>query len=223
METLHIYDNLLQFALFQGMSKAELGQVVAHTKLGFHKYAPGDIIVQAHAACTQLHFLIEGSVSVTTLSANHTYGITEIASAPRLFSPATLFGIAPSYASTYRAHIASSLIIISKEEIYRLLAQFAILRLNYINLLSAHIQKHHKWLWRSAPSSLEQRIVHFVASRCLFPAGPKQVTIKMTQLAHELGCSRLAVSQALNHLQAAGHITLGRGGFRIDALETLPM
>ena len=47
MDTLHIYNKLLQFALFQGLSKADLGALVTHTRLGFHKYAEGDTIARA--------------------------------------------------------------------------------------------------------------------------------------------------------------------------------
>ena len=38
---LKIYDKLLQFTLFQGMSHADLMEVVGHTKFGFSKQAEG--------------------------------------------------------------------------------------------------------------------------------------------------------------------------------------
>ena len=43
----------------------------------------------------------------------------------------------------------------------------------------------------------------------------------MTRLASELNDSRLNVSQALNRLQTAGLLSLGRGKIDIPALERL--
>ena len=63
MDTLHIYNKLLQFALFQGLSKADLGALVTHTRLGFHKYAEGDTIARAQTTCDRLFFLIDGRAS----------------------------------------------------------------------------------------------------------------------------------------------------------------
>ena len=41
---MEIYDQLLRFSLFQGMSHADLMEVVTHTKLGFLKLATGKIL-----------------------------------------------------------------------------------------------------------------------------------------------------------------------------------
>ena len=38
---MEIYDQLLRFTLFQGMSHADLMEVVGHTKLGFLKVTAG--------------------------------------------------------------------------------------------------------------------------------------------------------------------------------------
>ena len=41
MATLQLYDQLLQFPLFQGMSRDDLARVAGHTKFGFLKFANG--------------------------------------------------------------------------------------------------------------------------------------------------------------------------------------
>ena len=38
MPDLLLYDKLLQFPLFQGMSRNDLAEIVAYTRLGFHKF-----------------------------------------------------------------------------------------------------------------------------------------------------------------------------------------
>ena len=119
MDTLHIYDKLLQFALFQGLSKADLGALVTHTRLGFHKYAEGDTIARAQTTCDRLFFLIDGRVEVVTSADNGSYAVAETAAAPLLFEPEALFGVSPHYASLYRALTPCSVIGIGKDEIYK--------------------------------------------------------------------------------------------------------
>ena len=46
MATIQLYDKLLEFPLFQGMSQNELMQVVAHTKFNFLKIETGKKIVK---------------------------------------------------------------------------------------------------------------------------------------------------------------------------------
>ena len=124
MDTLHIYNKLLQFALFQGLSKADLGALVTHTRLGFHKYAEGDTIARAQTTCDRLFFLIDGRVEVVTSADNGSYAVAETAAAPLLFEPEALFGVSPHYASLYRALTPCSVIGIGKDEIYKLIDLF---------------------------------------------------------------------------------------------------
>lgn len=221
MVTLHIYDKLLRFALFQGMSKADLAQLVAHTKLGFHKYAEGEVIAKAQTVCDRLFFLVDGRVGLTTKSADDTYRIEEEALAPMLFEPSSLFGISPHFVTTYQALTPCSVIVLAKSEIYKLMTTFEIVRINYINLLSAQIQHRHNQLWMASKPELTAHIIDFVAMRCQTMTGAKRMTITMLHLATLMGCSRLEVSRALNALQSQQLITLRRGGFDIPVFETL--
>ena len=68
MPLLQLYDQLLQFALFQGMSRDDLAQVAGHTKFGFHKLSAGQTVVAADDPCTQLFFLLSGTLQVETFS-----------------------------------------------------------------------------------------------------------------------------------------------------------
>ena len=51
MPAIHLYDKLLQFSLFQGMSHSELMEVVAHTRIGFHKYPAEKTLWTAGSRC----------------------------------------------------------------------------------------------------------------------------------------------------------------------------
>ena len=223
MNNLQLYNKLLQFNLFQGMSKDDLAQIVTRIRLGFHKFAPGETLATNDTPCTQLFFLVEGEIQIHTHATNHAYTIIEKTHHPAVFQPESLFGIHPRFSHSYIAYTPCSIITIDKAEVTKLFESFPIFRINFLNQLSTRIQKGHIRTWREAPTTTRQRIIRFFESHCLHPAGEKQCRILMRQLAEEIGTKRLYVSQALNTLQQEGKIVLRRGCIDIPALEKLLM
>ena len=201
---LQLYSQLLSLPLFQGLGKADLEEVVTYTKLGFHKFETGQIIVCENDICNQLHFLLNGQIEVTTVSAGHSYQITESIMAPELLQPERLFGLTQHFSKTFKALSTCNILTVEKDEVIRLSDKFLIFRINLLNILS---------------TSLESRIIRFFADRCLRPAGRKTIKIKMIQLALELNDSRRDVSKALNHLKQKGILTLRRNFIVIEKIE----
>ena len=220
---LKIYDKLLQFTLFQGMSHADLMEVVGHTKFGFSKKPEGQRIVKDGDYCDHLIFLTTGSLAVDTVSDDHNCRVSEVVNAPYAIQPEQLFGLTQRYTSNFKTLSECSFITIDKQEVMLLLETQLVFRLNMLNSLAADSQRLRHRAWRSAPLSLRDRITRFFFSRCLYPAGPKTFYILMTQLAAELNDSRLDISRALNAMQAEGLLTLHRGRIQIPMLERLLM
>ena len=218
-----LYDKLLQFTLFQGMSHADLMEVVGHTKFNFSKQPVGQRIVKEGDICNHLIFLTTGALSVETVSDDHTCRVCEVVNAPYVIQPEQLFGLTQRYTSTFRTCDDCSLITIDKQEVLLLLETQLVFRLNMLNSLAADSQRLRHRAWRSAPQSLHNRITRFFFSRCLYPAGPKTFYILMTQLAAELNDSRLDISRALNEMEDDGLLTLHRGRIEIPMLERLLM
>ena len=71
---MQLYDHLIQFPLFQGMSRDNLAQVGGHTKFGFLKCAAGQTVVSEDDPCVSLYFLLSGSLRVETRSDDRSYG-----------------------------------------------------------------------------------------------------------------------------------------------------
>ena len=168
-----LYDKLLQFTLFQGMSHADLMEVVGHTKFNFSKQPVGQRIVKEGDICNNLIFLTTGSLSVETVSDDHTCRVCEVVNAPYVIQPEQLFGLTQRYTSTFKTCDDCSLITIDKQEVLLLLETQLVFRLNMLNSLAADSQRLRHRAWRSAPQSLRNRITRFFFSRCLYPAGPK--------------------------------------------------
>lgn len=220
---MEIYDRLLQFTLFQGMSHADLMQVAGHTKFNFSKLAAGKKLVKEGDDCHHLVFVTNGTLRAETVSDDHSCRVTESISAPYILQPERLFGITQRYSSSFTAETPCSLISIDKQEVLLLLETQLVFRLNLLNLLAAESQRLRHHAWRTAPRTLPERITRFFFSRCLYPAGPKTFHILMQQMAKELNDSRLNVSVALNKMQAEGLLTLHRGRIEIPMLERLLM
>lgn len=220
---MEIYDRLLQFTLFQGMSHADLMQVAGHTKFNFSKLAAGKKLVKEGDDCHHLVFVTNGTLRAETVSDDHSCRVTESISAPYILQPERLFGITQRYSSSFTAETPCSLISIDKQEVLLLLETQLVFRLNMLNLLAAESQRLRHHAWRTAPRTLPERITRFFFSRCLYPAGPKTFHILMQQMAKELNDSRLDISVTLNKMQAEGLLTLHRGRIEIPMLERLLM
>ena len=223
MAPLQIYDKLLQFPLFQGMSRDDLELVAGHTRLGFMKAAPGKTVISAGDACSHLYFLVSGSLRVETTANDGGYKVEEQMSAPYILQSEAIFGYRQSFTHTFVADQAASLISIDKDEVLRLSEDFLVFRLNLLNLFATHAQKLSRLFWRQPPQSLGERVVRFFAQHCVYPAGPKMFHILMNRLALEVNDSRLDVSRVLNQLQHEGKVVLHRGRVEIPQLERLLM
>ncbi|MBR1414588.1 MAG: Crp/Fnr family transcriptional regulator [Prevotella sp.] len=218
---LKLYDHLLRFQLFQGLSRSELLQMAGNTKFGFLKEPSGCVLLRDGDTCQGLYFLVSGSLAVSTRSADGGYRLEEQLSAPWLLQPEALFGAHPRYSGTWRTATPCHFITLSKDEVLRLLDDFLIIRLNLLNLFSTQAQRRGQQQWQSTPKPLRNRFQRFLLHRCVYPAGPKELHILMTRLADELCSSRLDTSHMLNALQTDGLVQLHRGRISIPSLEKL--
>ena len=227
---MRIYDHLLQFSLFQGLSRSELLQMAGNTKFGFLKLPASKTIVNDGDLCTQLFFLISGSLKLSTSSDDYGYSVTEQLSAPWLLQPEALFGLSPRYSCTAtvvsgdpQSPSEAHFITLSKDEVLRLTDDFLIIRLNYLNLMATLTQRRTRQAWHRSPTDLRQRIARFLTDHCTYPAGRKTIHILMERLAQEVNDNRLHVSQALKAMQADRLLTLHRGRIEVPSLERLFM
>ena len=223
MAGLQIYDRLLQFPLFQGMSRDDLEIVAGHTRFGFLKVPAGRQIIHAGDPCTHLYFLINGTLKIETFSVDRRYSVTEQMSSPYILQQESIFGYYQRYTHDFYALTDANFLTLDKEEVVRLSEDFLVFRLNLMNHLATQTQKLIQSQWRRNPLSLRERIVRFLFQHTLYPAGPKPFHILMERLAEEVNDSRLNVSRTLNRMQETGVLELHRGRIEIPQLERLLM
>ncbi|MCR5239150.1 MAG: Crp/Fnr family transcriptional regulator [Prevotella sp.] len=223
MALLQIYDRLLQFPLFQGMSRDDLEIVAGHTRFGFLKMTAGRQVIHAGEPCTHLYFLINGSLKVESFSDDGRYSVVEQMSSPYILQQESIFGYYQRYTHNFYALTDVNFLMLDKEEVVRLSEDFLVFRLNLMNHLATQAQKLLQAQWRRSPQSLQERVVRFFFLHTLYPAGPKTFHILMKRLAEEVNDSRLNVSRVLNRLQTMGLLELHRGRIEIPQVERLLM
>ena len=103
----------------------------------------------------------------------------------------------------------------------RLCAQSLVFELNVLNTISTSAQRAGSAFWRTPPTTIPRKIATFVAHRSLRPAGPKTLSIRLTDLGSAIGESRLNVSRSLHGLEAQGLVALARQTIIIHRLEQL--
>lgn len=218
---MNIYERMLSLPLFQGMNKDDLTHLAGHTKFDFRRVEAGKVLVKDGDACTFLCFLMSGMLRVETQSDDHGFMLVEELKAPAILQPERIFGLYQRFSYTFTTATPCNCLYIQKSDVVRIAEENAVFRINLLNIISTLSQRLSRNLWHQQPESLEERIVRFVESRCLHPAGHKSLHIKMTRLAHELNDSRLNISRALNAMQEVGLLVLHRERIEIPALERL--
>lgn len=221
MQTLQIYDRLLQFPLFFGLGMDDLTHIAGHTRFDFRKYAAGKRIVNEGQSCNEIMLLTNGRLLMRTSAFDHSYSVEEETPAPYAVQPECLFGLTQRYRSTFTAMTDTNLIVIGKKELERLCDTFTVVRMNLANTLATQSQRLAARPWRRQTPELCGRITSFIVDRCQYPAGRKTVRILMSQLANELNDNRQNVSKALNDMQRDGLICLHRGRIEVSSLEKL--
>lgn len=221
MPIIKTLEKLLELPLFQGMSRNDLNDVISHAEFKFRKYTKNKIIAKDGEACTHIHLLMNGKVAAEGHADNNRYVITEELNAPEIIQPERIFGLTQRYTKTFITLTECEFACIDKYETMKLFEEYEIFRLNMLNMICTQTQKMTRIPWRNRPKNIYHKIVRFIESHCIRPAGYKTITIKMEELAKEIGESRLNVSAELNAMHADGLIILRRGEFIVPALERL--
>lgn len=216
-----IYAKLLRLPFFQGIDRDELEAMASKICFDFQKYDEGAWIARENDRCATLTLVMTGSVEAEAISADHSYSLRELIDAPCAIEPERIFGLRQHLARGYRATTPCNVLRLQKDDVLRLCAQSLVFELNVLNTISTSAQRAGSAFWRTPPTTIPRKIATFVAHRSLRPAGPKTLSIRLTDLGSAIGESRLNVSRSLHVLEAQGLVALARQTIIIHRLEQL--
>lgn len=216
-----IYAKLLRLPFFQGIDRDELEAMASKIRFDFQKYDEGAWIARENDRCATLTLVMTGSVEAEAISADHSYSLREQIDAPCAIEPERIFGLRQHLARGYRATTPCNVLRLQKDDVLRLCAQSLVFELNVLNTISTSAQRAGSAFWRTPPTTILRKIATFVAHRSLRPAGPKTLSIRLTDLGSAIGESRLNVSRSLHGLETQGLVALARQTIIIHHLEQL--
>ena len=216
-----IYAKLLRLPFFQGIDRDELEAMASKIRFDFQKYDEGAWIARENDRCATLTLVMTGSVEAEAISADHSYSLREQIDAPCAIEPERIFGLRQHLARGYRATTPCNVLRLQKDDVLRLCAQSLVFELNVLNTISTSAQRAGSAFLRTPPTTIPRKIATFVARRSLRPAGPKTLSIRLTDLGSAIGESRLNVSRSLHVLEAQGLVALARQTIIIHRLEQL--
>lgn len=181
----------------------------------------GEPLARSGEKCDSIIFLIKGTMEIVSESADHSYRMHEEIRAPWAIEPDKLFGLRQYYQSSYLAKAKGECLMVSKSEMTNMMQHYFVIQLNFLNIVCRSTQLSEGLVWQQKPEDTRGRIVQFIRQHLRYQAGKKTLHIKMRQLAHELNCSRLEVSKALNEMSDDEQIVLQRGMITIPTPELL--
>lgn len=216
-----IYDSLLSLPLFQGLAKVDFESILDKVRLDFRKVVAGTEFMKVGTPSNSFVFLLDGTAAVERSTRDGRLIFRENVSNPVLFEPHSLFGASPVTRHSCMAVTDCSLLSFEKHYLYSVLFRYDICRMNMMNMLSGRIQNLESDLWDLHGGDIRSRFVRLMNALSDVQTGEKLVRVKMEVLADILEETRLSVSKMLNALSDEGLVELGRGWFRIPAIEKL--
>lgn len=221
MSIIQTFDQLLELPLFQGMSRNALDEVINYSQLNLQHVNANKVVVHEGDPCDRLYFIVDGKFKATTYADDRSYAVIEALKGPRLIQPERIFGFNQRFTKKIEADSNCKILTIEKREVVNLTEKFEIFRINLLNIVTTQSQRISHIPFRPIPTNIRQKIACFIKDRCEYPAGHKDIIIKMQTLANYINESRLNVSKELHRMQTEGLIRLGRCDIRVMALEKL--
>ena len=216
-----MYDKLLRLPLFQGLSRNNLTEILEKIKVEFRQYDANDFITRQGRNCLELIYILDGRVRTYRTDEKHHFSLSETLEGSTIIEPYSLFGMRPVFTTSYQAETETFALSIKKKYILPILCKYEIFNLNFLNILSNRSQAMEEKLWDTHIGDTLDKIVYFLLFRCIQPYGPKELSIKMEDLANMIDDTRINVSRVLNSLQKDNLISLSRKSIKIFDLNEL--
>lgn len=201
-----MFDTLMDLPLFKGISREKMAQAVGSHKLHFLKYPAGQLIFKAGDACSNLAFIISGSVSVRMENRDHRFLVDQTLTAPDVIAPEFLFGRVTEYPGDIKAVDTASLLLVPKSDYLHMLSTDQVFMLNYINQLAMNAQKSVEGIMAVSTGELPERIAFWISSLTQARATGIVLRCNRRDLASLFGVPRTSLKLALEQMHQAGLI-----------------
>lgn len=212
-----IFDSLMELPLFNGVSKEKMAHMAGKAKLHFLKYLPGEVIFRAGQQCTEIAFILSGSVRICIENPDGRFSVSQTLDAKDVISPEFLFGRVTNYPGNVTALDTVSVLLISKADYVNILNSDSIFLFNYLNLLSMNAQKAVEGILAVSTGDIAERIAFWISSLTQPRSHDIRLECRQRDLVGLFGVARTTLRTALEDLKSRGLIEYSLYG--IDVLD----
>ena len=216
-----MYEILMGLPIFQGVSHAKISELIEKIKFHFLKYTDGETIVDVDEPCTNLKFLISGSVRLETLNLNRRIKVLQTLNAPNIIGAEYLFGKRTSYPYSVKAHPAAGVMQVEKADFLKILKSDIVFLFNTLNYLSRNSQTPTEAVLSLTSGSVAERVAFWIGS--LTYRGSSEIVIERKQkdMYTRLGIQRSAYINTLEELRDKGVLDFTSGAVYINDRDAL--
>lgn len=139
-----MYELLMQLPVFQGISTDQLTEIIEKIPFSFAQYEPGQVIQRQGDECTDMTFILSGTVRTLTPTFGHKLMISQEFQGPYTMPFYNLYGATTRLHDTLEAVTRVGVMQLDKSNFLKVLQQNPILLINVMNMLCTNAQKQHK-------------------------------------------------------------------------------
>ena len=216
-----MYKILMGLPIFQGVSHAKISELIEKIKFHFLKYTDGETIVDVDEPCTNLKFLISGSVRLETLNLNRRIKVLQTLNAPNIIGAEYLFGKRTSYPYSVKAHPVAGLMQVEKADFLKILKSDIVFLFNTLNYLSRSSQTPTEAVLSLTSGSVAERVALWIGSLSYRGSSDIVVESKQKDMYTMLGIQRSAYINTLEELRHKGVLDFTSGAVYINDRDAL--
>ena len=205
-----IFEKLSLTAIFQGIAISEIEKLFSGKLFRIRTLAKNELAANANDPCENLMYVIDGSVrgEMTDFSGK-VIKIEDIV-APRPIAPAFIFGKQNVYPVNIIANEDSTLLIIPKETLIKLLQENSVLLKNFLDAVSNRAQFLSNKIRFLSFRTIKGKIASFILKMSGENNQSIQLQVTQGQLADYFGVTRPSLARGFGEMEKEGIIEINK-------------
>ncbi|MFO7656568.1 MAG: Crp/Fnr family transcriptional regulator [Bacteroidales bacterium] len=216
-----LFEILSKNAIFSGLSPGQLVHLFSDKLYRKRTLVKDEIAVHANEPCNNLIFVIEGSVRGEMTDFSGKVIKIEDIHAPRPVAPAFVFGRQNVYPVDIIANEPTSLLIVPKETLIRLLQQDALILNNFLDVISNRAQFLSDKIRFLSFKTIKGKIAHYLLKMTEKEYIKVLLPETQGQLADYFGVTRPSLTRALGEMERDGILQLNKKEIIIKNIQQL--
>ncbi len=216
-----MFETLMGLPLFKGVSVERMEKTVGTSKFHFLKYPGETVIYNAGDPCTDVTFILTGTVEAVVSNPGGRFSVRYYLDALDVISPDFLFGRHTSFPATITAADTVSILRIPKNDYINILNSDKVFLFNYLNLLSVNAQKAMEGILAVSTGNIPERIAYWISALTQPRSYSIVLECKSRDLSALFGVPLSFLKSALESMRQQGLIEYSPTSIRVNDRSAL--